>query len=205
MKRYARLFLFACLSSSAFAANGITLGGGLNLSSNDKEPSGSVEKSSRLGYNLGVGYEKETSPGWFLVPEINLESRGVVAKSYDEDLGVEAKGTLKMTYLQMPLFIMKKYPAGNAHLTFFGGPSLGINLTSEVELDVDGDKVTYDTKDGTEGLDIGVEFGAGFDFPSTSGSVFVRPSYYLGLLDYGENGDAKHRNFKLKVGYRFPR
>jgi hypothetical protein len=205
MKHLGSLFLLACLSSTAFAANGITLGGGLNFSTNDKDPGDGIEKSSRMGYNLGIGYEKETSPGFFLVPELNIETRGVVAKGYDEDTEEDAKATLKMTYLQVPVFAMFKVPAGNALLSFFGGPSFGLNLSSEVALEEAGNKVSFDTKDGTEDFDFGIEFGGGLEFASASGSFFLRPSYYFGLTDYGEGGDAKNRNFKLKVGYRIPR
>ncbi len=201
--RYLLLAVVLCLPLSS-RADSFTLGGGLNFSTTDTEEEEGVEQSSRLGFNVGVGFEKEVAPGVFLVPEINLESRGAVAEGYDEDFDTDIKATLKMTYLQVPLFLMLKFPAGGAVVSIFGGPSLGFNLSSEIKLEADGESLTVDVKDDTESLDFGLEIGAGLEFPLGTMTAFVRPSYYLGFMEYADGGDSHHRNFKLKAGVHFP-
>ena len=65
---------------------------------------------------------------------------------------------------------------------------------------------SVDIKDEMNPLDFGAEMGMGVELPIASGSLYLRPSYYLGFVNV-EDSDSEPsfslRSFKLKAGYKF--
>ncbi len=196
------LCLCSLLPAATFASGSLTFGGGLNFSSTDTEEEGGVEYSPRVGYNLGVGYEIPLAPNVRLVPELNIETRGERVEGYDPEFDINVEATLKMLYLQVPVYMMVAFPLKTGTFTVFGGPSIGVNLESEMKVSIDGQTFTGDVKDDTAPMDIGIQFGAGYEHPLANGSLFVRPSYYLGFGEPLRDSETKLRNFQVKVGYR---
>jgi hypothetical protein len=50
--------------------------------------------------------------------------------------------------------------------------------------------------------DFGLEAGGTVEYAIGPGSIFLRPGYYWGLLDFSEDYSAKHRVGKLRIGYK---
>jgi hypothetical protein len=209
----ARSLLLPCLlvalgvPGPARAAGAYTVGGGPNLSFVDREEAPGETFSVRFGFNAGVGYERPFSRYFSLIPEANLETRGVVSEAYSAGLGADTKTTLKLLYLQVPVLAVAKLPLGPAALNAYIGPSLGLRLSSEAELRGAGQTTTRDLDDETRLFNFGIEWGIGVEFPARRGRVFIRPGYYIGQTEVYEEGEGPEMKFvdiRLKMGYRFP-
>ncbi|HEX2613537.1 MAG TPA: porin family protein [Fibrobacteria bacterium] len=216
------LFLCAGLPVASVAAGGISLGGGLNSSFSDLDYSPGEKLANHLGFNIGVGRELQMTPVFFLVPEVNLETRGQDASYHDEDYDIETK--IKLLYLQVPVFAMFKAPVGRGVLDVFAGPSFGILLTGKGEAEINGTTFSGDIKDGVKPMDFGIEMGAGLEFPvGVDKAFFIRAGYYHGfvnILDSDDDDEADDefddededsgqqefhsRNVKIKAGLLFP-
>ena len=208
--------LTAFLAFSAWADNAFTFGGGLNSSFSDVEEGDGVESRNRLGFNIGIGFEAQVAPSIWIVPELNLETRGQHAEGDDPFFG-HAESRLDFTYLEIPVFFMLKIPAGKVTWNLFAGPELGILTAARAELELNGEEVlSEDVTNQVKDIDFGIEMGAGVEFPMGRGAFFIRPSYYVGFLDVADQDDdedddepddseALHlRNLKLKFGFRIP-
>jgi hypothetical protein len=193
---------FPCLS---LAEDGLVVGGGFN-SSFTSQDGGGAEISNRPGFNLGVGYEFELAPSFVLLPELSLETRGEVYHLDASPFGAMDL-RVKLLYLQVPVFLMFKAPVAVMTFNGFAGPALGILLSAKREVEAGGEVETTDMKDETESFDFGIEAGLGVEMPAGPGSVFVRPSYYLGLVKLADpegDSDVFLRNIKLKAGFKIP-
>jgi hypothetical protein len=191
----------ACFPTLIAASDAVLVGAGVNYSTTDLEDGGGVEYSARPGFNAALGFEKQVRDGFYVVPMIGLDTRG--EKAEGEFLGSPFKGELQMLYLQIPVFAMYKVPVSVFSLQVFAGPSLGINLVSDVESRSGGSTTTDNISGETERFDFGVEAGAGLEFAVPGGSVFVRPSYYMGLREALDGGE-KLRSFRLQAGFLTP-
>jgi hypothetical protein len=206
MKNLLRVLLAgACFPTLLAAANSLVLGGGLNLSSTSGDANG-VEYSKRVGYNLGIGYESELSPMLSVLPEFNLETRGDASKMEDTPFG-EIEGHLNLLYLQVPVFLMLKAPLPWITLNAYAGPAIGILLSAKSGIEINGEEETLNIQDEMKPFDVGIEMGLGFEVPMADVNFFVRPSYYLGLMnveDSAEEDGFRLRNIRLKAGFGFP-
>jgi hypothetical protein len=206
-KKFFGLIFSACLPGLSLAANGITLGGGPNLSFTDLEEGAGQTNSVRYGFNAGIGYETDISRFLSIAAEANIETRGMKSDGLSS-IG-EAETTLKLLYLQVPVLAVAKFPLGTAALGIYGGPSIGLNLSSDLEVrNSSGQGGTADLKDDTKLFNFGIEAGLDMEFAAAGGRVFIRPGYYLGMTEvYREDGGGpKHKlvDVRLRIGYRIP-
>lgn len=103
-------------------------------------------------------------------------------------------------YLEMPLFF--KF-GGSSRLYFLAGPSVGFRLAAEASETVNGVTETRDFSDETNGVDVGVSFGAGVTF----GRLLVEGRWTEGLRDVeSEDRSAttvRHRVLAVLAGFGF--
>jgi hypothetical protein len=205
----------------AMAGNGLLLGAGLNLSdfSYSEDPPSDFKTSMRTGFNLGAGFDIGITPMFSIIPGLALETRGLVVKQSDPDFG-DFKTELKYMYLEVPVLAQVNIPAGNGFLNLFAGPEIGFLLSAKAKLTGDTEdgsaSETIDIKDDTKGIDFGIHFGIGFEFPVGPGAIAIRPGYSIGLThivdsepdpEFPEEPEepevkVKHLNIKLAVAYK---
>ncbi len=200
--RFPSTFLAALCALGAPAqaqlAVSLTGGGGLNSSSTDADGGGAAY-SNRLGYNLGAGLQLRPVPNFSYAFEANLETRGEDAE-VDVD-PFQGKYSLKLLYVQVPVYLMFHVPAGRATVDLFGGPVLGIPLSGSIESDI-----LFAPRGEIENLwvQLGAEGGVGLEVPAGSVAVFLRSSYYHGFTPVSRDMEDRQRNIKLKAGVRVP-
>lgn len=119
----------------------------------------------------------------------------------------ETDGDAKLNnwYINVPLMLKYNIIDG---LSAEAGPQVGFLISSKVKED----GYSVDAKDNFKTLDLGINFGAEYEF---KGGVFVNARYNLGLANIGNTGgpietefgdiNVKMRNrvFSFGLGYRF--
>jgi hypothetical protein len=123
--------------------------------------------------------------------------------AHEEEDGDEA--TIKLDYIEFPILAVAHVPLGEAaRLDFFGGPTLGFNVKSELEITLGGITASGDL-DGVESFEFGVTLGAGVDFDAGPVVLGVDGRYGVGITDVGSEGDgAKNRGFAVMGSIGFP-
>jgi hypothetical protein len=167
-------------TSSPLAPGEIVAGikGGLNVSNITEDGF-----TSRNGLVLGGYARRGVNEQFALQAEALLSQQGASINDI----------TLKFTYLQVPVLGVMTFSGNSAKPFIYGGPSIGLKLSSKGEEDGD----SFDLS--ASGTDLSLVLGAGLDF--TKFSVDAR--YMMGLKDVDSTGDvAKHRVFSIMVGYR---
>jgi hypothetical protein len=209
------ILAFGAFPESLLAQGAITVGGGLNSSSTSNNalfqpssppapPGYNPEPSNRNGYNLGIGYERTMLRWLSLAAELNLETRGESARITHTTnptapvIDVE----LRLLYLQVPLLATLKYTTGPFSFGVFGGPSVSRMISGERERRVNGTAQPVEKAE-VNRTDLGVEAGALGEWKFGGGTIFLRPGYYWGLLDFSEDHSAKHRVGKIRLGHKF--
>ena len=208
MKPFKISLFFLIFTSLSFSNNSINIGGGLNVSSLDGEEESGIKLSPRLGFNAGLGFEIHVNDIFSILPGASLETRGENAEMILREKTIEAK--VKFMYLQIPIYVKANISAGAGFFfNIFAGPELGVHLSRT--FDIDGDKLDDNLFTDSKTIDFGLSVGLGFEIPAGNVAVFIRPSNYLGFTssmeddsstEEDESEDAKHRNIKLKVGYK---
>jgi hypothetical protein len=123
--------------------------------------------------------------------------------AHEEEDGDEA--TIKLDYIEFPILAVAHVPLGaQARLDFFGGPTFGFNVKSELELTLGGFTASGDL-DGVEAFEFGVTFGAGVNFDAGPVVLGVDGRYGLGVTDVASEGDGgKNRGFAVMASLGFP-
>jgi opacity protein-like surface antigen len=186
---------------------------GLNVASTDySAPSGSnVSLSSVYGANAGVFADFKVSDKFSVQPELLFSMQGQKASLSETEAGYTAsfENKLSLNYLNIP--IMAKYYVIEK-LSLQAGPQIGILMSATSKNDstsnFPGDvnvSTSTDNKDKLNGVDFGLNFGAGFDITE---NISIDARYNLGLSqtqkDLGTNEKAiKNRVFSINLGYKF--
>ncbi len=90
--------------------------------------------------------------------------------------------TFRNAYAELDLLLKARIPFGEAFGNAFFGPYMAGLLSSDLDLDIDGEVETYQLG-GYNKFDYGLTFGAGFDFP-LGGSLFIFDARFsVGLAD----------------------
>lgn len=147
---------------------------------------------SQTGFAAGVHFGIPLGGTFLLQPEGLITQQGAGVQEGTTD------GTLKLTYLQVPLNFRLNLGSGGIRPFILGGPYAAFKLSCSVE-----DIVGADCDDLDLGsTDWGVDFGGGLRF----GNFFAEARYNLGLKDISnvsEGFDSKQRVFMVMVGIAF--
>jgi hypothetical protein len=126
-------------------------------------------------------------------------------QSFDFGAG-PVDGKFKLTHIEVPVTAVFSLGAGPY---LFAGPSVGFEVSCEVEVD-DGDvSAEADCDEGDElprkKFDFGLVGGAGIQFPAGPGSILVEGRYSHGLADLNDDDtddtSVKSRYFAVFAGY----
>ncbi len=190
---------------------GVRAGANVAMLSFDTLPPG-VTDSHRFGYVLGGSF---AYPLW---PMGDIETGLVFSEQGGEIEGtvtvfnqsVSGKGTLKLTYLTIPLLLKVSIPAGRVTPYAKLGPQLGIRLASKIELEpADASPVVErDLDEQTSSTDWALYFAAGIEFSGEIDS-YLELGYGLGLTKAVEGqglvgtGAAENQVISVSAGFLF--
>lgn len=128
-----------------------------------------------------------------------------------------------MSYLEVDISL--KITTGDQLRPYLiAGPSLGFLLSGEVELDIEGNKVTGDIMDISKSTEFSLGIGAGLEYSLGSGFIFLEGRYLFGLNNLNKGGtielkyngmiaeieeiseddEFKNRGFQIMAGIVFP-
>lgn len=188
MKKLFRLFAAACIIGTAgLQAQDMTFGAkaGLNLAN----AGGDAEDTDMLtSFYVGGFVDIALSDQFSVQPELLYSAQG-----FKQDFaGTEIE--TKLNYLNIP--IMAKYYVSD-EFNIQAGPQVGILLSAEA-----GDQ---DVKDATNGVDFGINFGAGYEMES---GLRFDARFNLGLGDTTDDADGADTSvtnqvIQVGVGYSF--
>ena len=132
-------------------------------------------------------------------------------------------GEIKASVIEIPILL--RYTFGNRIKPYLiAGPTIGYNLTSDMEFELTGLEFKGDLNSVTETLDLGLTFGGGLQFQIGRGTLFLEGRYTWGLINQRKSGTATlvsslieieiesdkendryfNRGFQLLAGVSFP-
>lgn len=229
--------IFTCISLLLFTAAltaepFMMLGGGANFSYTTGSDTVGQSSSFKPGFNFSLGFEQSFSDYFSLLTGVSFETRGEKENSTtvlaSDTLGPIATQTtdtkIDLLYLQIPVLAQLNIPVGSVvRFNFFAGPEMGIFLFGEAkntrEVYLHRTNIFQYPKPDTVNIskeinpiDFGINAGIGFELIFDNWGIFLRPGYYLGLLNYldkkkaeekGINPESKHQNIYIKLGMKF--
>ena len=150
----------------------------------------------RTGIMIGGFALVDLTGPFALQPELTYIQKG--AESSDGDL------TRKNDYIEIPVLAKFQLPvSGPASPNLFAGPTLGFNVTAELE---DDEGNTQDFGDETSGTEFGLAVGGGVDFGLGTGTLMVDLRYELGLTsidDTDADQSIRNQGFVITAGFVF--
>lgn len=174
--------------------------GGLNFAQVHAEVSGDSELSDMLiGFQLGGYLNYSLSDKVAIQPELVFTRAGGKESVYDPDLQDDVKLSSKNDYLSIPL--MFRFKVGDK-FHILAGPQVGILLAAKVKIEVQGQSIQIDAKDGFKTLDFGLTAGLGYAINKVG--IDARYNFGLANIAEGATGDDKAQNrvIMLAVSYK---
>jgi len=192
--------------------------GGVNLQNlNGKDMSGNkLENDLLTGFHAGVNAQIPVAPEFYFQPGLMFSTKG--AKNTEGELS----GTIKLSYIELPLNFVYKALVGNGYFMLGFGPYVAYGIggkatyeggAASVETDIEfkkevdsGDPLTTVYM---KPFDAGANLFFGYELPA---GLFLQLNTQLGLLDIkpednritGENNSTlKNTGYGLSLGYRF--
>ena len=165
-----------------------------------------VEHGGQLNYQAGLFMEYRFTNKFSIAPEVVFAAQGgkfTDKVSWGEITLVDADVTHHVNNINVP--VMLKYYVTPA-LSIDFGPQVGFNVYSKRTMKAKSDlvrgevKETKDMKSYTKDVDFGLGLGLTYNI---SDDVFVQGRYNMGLTKVFDEGNAKHSNAQISIGYRF--
>jgi hypothetical protein len=195
-----------CMSASAQIQFGAKVGFDLTHFWGEDAPHG-----LQPNYQAGLMMEYKFNPKFAIAPEVVFAAQGgKISGTVDEDdipgfpgMTVDAKGTFHTNYINVPV-MLKYYATPSFSIDF--GPQVGFNVYSKMtasgKVSSIEAKKTYDLKDVTNTVDVGVGLGGTYNLTD---NAFVQARYTLGLTNVFDIDDSheKNGNFQIAFGMKF--
>ncbi len=206
MRRIVFFFLLPLLAIAGPAhAQALSFGvrGGANIANADVKGSFFTQDPGNLtAFHVGLLGRVDISRYFALQTEVWYSRKG-----FDKGPGDVA---LKLTYFEIPVLAVLKYPARiSPHV--YAGPVLGLESSCRVSTAIDDDVDCEQASEGaprTKGADSGLIFGGGVSLTAGPGALLLDVMYNLGLTDLsevsGEIDSIKTRTWYLSAGYALP-
>ncbi len=206
--------LFLITSSTSFAQFSFGPRFGINLSSISDDPDyeSGVEQSSHLGFIFGAAAEMGIASPIYVEVELLYITKGEEVKGQVN--GQPAEQITTGNYLEIPILVKAKFPAGPVSPYVFLGPNIGLLLSANSELKIGGQTQDTDIKANLTSIDFALDFGAGVGIPiAPLMSIIFDVRYSLGLSDISDppqqqgqqqqESSAKTRGIQLMLGAMF--
>lgn len=173
--------------------------GGLNVA---KLIGGEKGFDARGGFHIGGFVEIKISEKFYIQPELLFSQQGTKGTftEFDGWQIYELEVTAKYDYLNIP--IMGKF-AVTKEFSLLAGPQIGFLISAKQKVEVESTSLEIDVKDGLKKLDLGINFGAGYDFTN---NLFAEVRYNLGLREIGKEAEVlvgKNGVIQISIGYKF--
>ncbi len=152
--------------------------------------------TGRPGLNIGLTYNYSTLQNWGFGLEAKYSQEGVRVKSGN------VTQTTKLDYLRVP--VKFQYFFGKVENDFrpklYGGPSFGLLLGGQSEVNTNGTVVKVDNKDFFNSTDVGLIGGVGFNYRLKK-AIWLNTdvAYTHGLTNAAKDGRQESFNRKMSV------
>jgi hypothetical protein len=161
---------------------------------------------SRTTFVGGFFAQADLSRNFGLRFEALMFGKGASADSLD------IQGELKFMYLELPVLLVGLAPVSDTvTLSAFAGPTIGINVGADAEIDFGTFEVSGDIGDQVADFEFGLAFGAGAAIEAGSVILVFDARYDLGLTDVddglsdaNEDLDLANRAWAIMAGVGFP-
>ena len=183
------IFFTFCAVVSA-QTNQIGFIAGINIANLEEEDS---DFSSLTGFGVGGVLDFALGEKFSLCLEPMYLQKGA---SEEEDEGTV---DMKLAYLEIPVLFKLSLGTGSTKPYLMAGPTIGLNLSANMEMSMGGTSVEVDVSDLTETIDYGLAFGGGVSFPLGNNSLFIEARYTLGLADIAKEGEIEIGGMSLTV------
>lgn len=171
------------------------------------------------GFNVGVTVEIPLAPSFYLKPGLLFSTKG--AEKDQQRFGERVTGTLKTSYLELPVGLLYKPILGNGNLIVGFGPYFAIGVGGSADYESGGATESFDVRfqntvetsdpDNAEYLrpmDAGANFIVGYEFENR---LSFQVNAQLGLTDINpryeelsnDETSLKNVGFGVSLGYRF--
>ncbi|WP_318640974.1 porin family protein [Flavobacterium ardleyense] len=174
---------------------------------------GDVEDvSAKIGFHIGGFAEIKISEKFSVQPELLFSTQGAKSEYTYNEGGFTEKSTdkLNLNYINIPV-MAKLYVAEGFSLE--AGPQIGFLMSSKTKSDYTitgggmdiNESVEVDSKEFTNTVDFGLNFGLGYKFTE---NLSAGARYNLGLSDInkevdGEALSVKNSVIQVSIGYSF--
>jgi outer membrane immunogenic protein len=198
------LFFLCFITISTFAQLTGGFKAGLNIAQVRSEFDGDSESSDMsVGFLLGGYLNIPMSEITSFQPELIFSRVGGKDSAYDPDLGGDLSVTLKADYLSVPL--LARFKAGE-NFNFLAGPQVGLLVGAKAKIEIQGQSITVDAKDGYKTFDFGLTGGIGY----SKNKFAIDARYYFGMLNIVdessdpdlEGSKAMNRVITIGVSYK---
>jgi opacity protein-like surface antigen len=176
-----------------------------------------VDALNRYGVGGIIGYKFKENMALQLRP-LYLQKGGTLIQD-DDSPNVD----FLMSFIELDLSLKVTF-GEQLRPYIIGGPSIGFLMSSEVELDVEGNKITGEVTDISKKTEFSLGIGAGLEYVLGNGVVFLEGRYLHGLnnlnkggpIDLKYNGmvietenispedEYKNRGWQIMAGFLFP-
>jgi len=196
--------LFMVLTASAQQRIGFV--GGVNLTnlSYEDDFGGHVDFSGRTGFGLGAVLDLSLGNNTALILEPMYSQKGANTNGLNPQAFEDIFDTqVQLSYLEVPVFLKLTFQTSAVRPYVMAGPTVGLLLSSKIEVRAFGAAVKEDILDVTAFIDFGLGFGAGLSFPIGNKAIFVEGHYTLGLYNIADAGKAGEVfTFEFEEGQR---
>jgi hypothetical protein len=190
----------AAVAQSTVAPRRFEVMAGVNLAN----ISGDADTDMRTGLVIGAGLIHPLAPNWAFQPELTYSMKGAKA-----DLGENTTGTIKLSYLELPLLLRYDAPmAGEVHPFFHAGPALALQVGCDIAGSFEGisastscDNADLDAKS----FDVGAMVGGGIAFKHMQHTISIGVRYNFGLMKvFDADEDPKNRVLSFVGTFEWP-
>ncbi len=203
--------LCLCLISSVFtiqAQNSLAIRGGVNFASQTASMDGiSLNYNDLTRFSGTLAFRAGLGSNFAIQPELSYLQKGsslefmVFGETYTQQTN--------MNYLEIPiLFVYQPVVKDNFDIGLFAGPSLGIGVASEIEINGETEEIDW-SDDEFSRTDFSLAFGADAQFGVGSGKFVLDVRYVWGVSNIASDNAAEdieltNSGIGVSVGYVFP-
>lgn len=160
------------------------------------------ELGRRTGFLVGGFVLVDISGPIAIQPELMYLQKG----ASDEETfdGTTITSTTKLDYIEVPFLAKLQVPLEEGiSPNLFVGPTLGINVAAEAEVEGGGESETQDISDNVSGTEFGLTLGGGIDINLSDTILTGDIRYGIGLTSIDESDDLSINNqgFMITAGF----
>jgi len=196
------LLFISVLSTNTFAQLKFGAKAGLNIATINGDDADAMD--SKTGLVLGGFMTYQFSHMFAVQPEILYSMKGAKAD------GNGSKVTFSLNYIEIPVLVKFLIPIeGDSKIypALYAGPSIAFNVSSEYEIEQNGNSQTNNLDDETSSIDFGLAFGGSIAFPVTPNNQLGADfRYTFGLTSVDDSGtdlDLKNGVFSITAFFTF--